>query len=89
VALNWGASSTDGVAYNIFRGTSSGGEGTTPIDTSAITSLTYTDTNVTRGADYDYMVKLWIRPAAARLRMKWRQTYRTLSLAMRDSIPNP
>jgi Abnormal spindle-like microcephaly-assoc'd, ASPM-SPD-2-Hydin len=57
VALNWGASSTDGVTYNVFKGTSSGGESTTPINTSPVTSLSYTDTNVTPGTDYYYYVE--------------------------------
>jgi len=57
VVLSWGASSTSGVTYNVFRGTSSGGEGTTPINSSPVTQLTYTDTNVTPGSDYYYTVE--------------------------------
>jgi hypothetical protein len=57
VALTWSASPTGGVTYNVFRGTSSGGEGTTPINPSAITSLTYADTNVTPGSSYYYTVE--------------------------------
>jgi archaellum component FlaF (FlaF/FlaG flagellin family) len=57
VVLTWGASPTNGVTYNVFRGTSSGGEGTTPINPSPITSLTYTDTNVTPGTNYYYTVE--------------------------------
>jgi hypothetical protein len=57
VVLSWGASPTNGVTYNVFRGTSSGGESTTPINPSAITSLSYTDTNVTPGATYYYYVE--------------------------------
>jgi hypothetical protein len=45
------------VTYNVFRGTSSGGEGTTPVNPSAITSLTYTDTGVTPGVNYYYYVE--------------------------------
>jgi hypothetical protein len=57
VMLTWSASPTGGVTYNVFRGTSSGGEGTTPINPSAITSLTFTDTNVTPGTTYYYTVE--------------------------------
>jgi hypothetical protein len=57
VMLTWSASPTGGVTYNVFRGTTSGGEGTTPINTSPITSLSYTDTNVTPGATYYYTVE--------------------------------
>ena len=57
VVLTWNASPTGGVSYNIFRGTSSGGEGTTPINTSSITSLTFTDANITPGSTYYYTVE--------------------------------
>lgn len=56
VLLNWGASSTSGVTYSVFRGTTAGGEGTTPI-ASGISALTYTDTNVTAGTTYFYTVE--------------------------------
>jgi hypothetical protein len=56
VVLSWGASSTQGVTYNVFRGTTPGGEGTTPI-TTGVSALTYTDTNVTAGASYYYTVE--------------------------------
>ncbi len=55
--LTWAASPTSGVTYNVFRGTSSGGEGTTPINSSPITALMYTDTNVTPGTNYYYTIK--------------------------------
>jgi hypothetical protein len=57
VVLTWGASPTSGVAYNMFRGTSSGGEGTAAINTSPISVLTYTDTNVAAGTTYYYTVE--------------------------------
>jgi hypothetical protein len=57
VLLSWDASPTGGVTYNVFRGTTSGGEGTTPINPSAITLLTFTDTNVTPGSAYYYTVE--------------------------------
>ncbi|HEY6465962.1 MAG TPA: choice-of-anchor D domain-containing protein [Candidatus Acidoferrales bacterium] len=57
VVLTWDASPTGGVTYNVFRGTTSSGESTTPINPSSITSLTYTDTNVTPGSTYYYTVE--------------------------------
>jgi len=57
VVLSWDASPTNGVTYNVFRGTSSGAEGTTPINPSPVYSLSYTDTNVTPGTDYYYYVE--------------------------------
>ena len=57
VVLTWSASPTGGVTYNVFRGTSAGGEGTTPINTSPITLLTFTDTNVTPGTTYYYTIE--------------------------------
>lgn len=57
VVLSWDQSSTSGVTYNVYRGTSSGGEGTTPINLSPVTLLTFTDTNVTPGTDYFYYVE--------------------------------
>jgi hypothetical protein len=57
VVLSWNASPTGGVTYNVFRGTSSGGEGTTPINTSPVNLLTYTDTSVTPGGNYYYTVE--------------------------------
>jgi len=57
VALMWGASSTSGVTYNVFRGTSPGGESTTALNSSPISSLTYTDANVTSGQTYYYVVE--------------------------------
>ncbi len=57
VVLTWEASPTGGVTYNVFRGTASGAEGTTPINTSPIPALTYTDANVTPGTGYYYTVE--------------------------------
>jgi len=45
------------VTYNVFRGTSKGGEGTTPINSTAISGVAYTDTNVTSGQSYFYTVE--------------------------------
>jgi hypothetical protein len=53
VSLAWTASS-GATSYNIYRSTTSGGEGTTPVATTASTS--YTDTGLTNGTTYWYKV---------------------------------
>jgi beta-glucanase (GH16 family) len=55
VALNWTAA-TGATSYNVYRGTSTGGESTTPIATN-VTAATYTDTGLTNGTAYYYEVK--------------------------------
>lgn len=57
VVLTWDASPTMGVTYNVFRGTAAGAEGTTPINTSPVAALTYTDVNVAPGTGYYYTVE--------------------------------
>ena len=54
VSLTWTAS-TNATSYSVYRGTSSGGEGSTAIGTSTGTS--YNDTTVTNGTKYYYTVK--------------------------------
>jgi len=57
VILAWTASATPGVVgYNVYRGTTSGGESPTPINSAAINGATYVDVNVTAGVTYYYMV---------------------------------
>ncbi|MGD0817577.1 MAG: fibronectin type III domain-containing protein [Methanomassiliicoccales archaeon] len=59
IQLNWSAPSSVGTGiteYRIFRGTTSGGEGTTPIATVSGTILTFTDVNVVTGTPYEYTV---------------------------------
>jgi hypothetical protein len=56
VSLAWMASSTSGVTYNVFRGTATGGESTTPLNSSPVSATGYTDTNVTSGQIYFYVV---------------------------------
>ena len=57
VALTWNTSPTSGInGYNVFRGTASGAEGTTPLNSSPISGLTYTDTTVVSGQTYFYVV---------------------------------
>ncbi|HEX3965523.1 MAG TPA: malectin domain-containing carbohydrate-binding protein, partial [Trebonia sp.] len=53
VGLSWTAS-TGATSYSIYRGTTSGGEGSTPVATT--TSTTYTDTGLTNGTKYYYKV---------------------------------
>src|SRR5262249_62280267 len=53
-ALSW-AASPGAVSYNLYRGTSSGGEGSTPYR-SGLTSPAFTDTGLTNGATYYYQV---------------------------------
>jgi Abnormal spindle-like microcephaly-assoc'd, ASPM-SPD-2-Hydin/Protein of unknown function (DUF1573) len=57
VQLSWGASSTGGVTYNVYRGTASGAEGTTPINPNSISGTSFTDGNVASGTIYFYVVK--------------------------------
>jgi len=54
VALSWTASS-GAASYNIYRGTSAGGESTTAIATE-VTTTTYTNTGLTNGTAYYYKV---------------------------------
>jgi len=57
VILTWTASVTSGVAgYNVYRGTTPGGESSTPLNSTPINGTTYTDENVTAGASYYYVV---------------------------------
>lgn len=59
VTLNWTASVTPGVTgYNIYRGTTAGGEGAQSINTSIITgATTFIDTTVVSGTTYFYTAK--------------------------------
>jgi hypothetical protein len=54
VDLSW-SSSAGATSYNVYRGTSSGGEGSTPIAT-GITATNYTDATVADGTTYYYKV---------------------------------
>jgi fibronectin type 3 domain-containing protein len=60
VSLTWSPPSSNGgsliTGYDIYRGTSAGGESTTPLNTSPVTSTNYTDTTVTNGTPYYYVV---------------------------------
>jgi fibronectin type 3 domain-containing protein len=54
VTLNWTASS-GATSYNVYRGTTAGGESATPLAT-GLTSISYADTAVTNGTTYYYKV---------------------------------
>jgi fibronectin type 3 domain-containing protein len=57
VILSWTASTTTGVTgYNVYRGTTSGGESSTPLNSTPISATTFTDEGVTAGTEYYYQV---------------------------------
>ena len=57
VILSWTASTASGVeGYNVYRGTNSGGESSTPLNSTPTNGTTFTDENVTAGATYYYVV---------------------------------
>jgi hypothetical protein len=57
VILSWTASTSSGVVgYNVYRGTTSGGESSTPLNSSPINGATFTDSNVTAGQAYYYVI---------------------------------
>ena len=57
VTLNWTApAGVSGATYDVYRGTTSGGESATPIAT-GVSATTYTDTALTDGTAYFYTVK--------------------------------
>jgi fibronectin type 3 domain-containing protein len=52
--MTWTASTSTVVGYNVYRGTTSGGP-YVKINSSLITTLTYTDTTVQSGTTYYYV----------------------------------
>lgn len=57
VLLTWGASTSTGVVgYNVFRSTSPAGPFTTPLNTTPVTNLTFTDPTAVIGNTYTYAV---------------------------------
>jgi alpha-glucosidase len=58
VILSWAASETPGViGYDIYRGTASGGESGTPINSAPVNTTTYVDANVKAGTTYYYVLR--------------------------------
>jgi fibronectin type 3 domain-containing protein len=59
VMLSWTVPNSDGgspiTGYNVYRGTSAGGEGSTPVATNVVSS-SFTDTGLTNGTTYYYKV---------------------------------
>ena len=57
VILSWSASTGSGImGYNVYRGTTSGGESSTPLNSAPINGTAFTDSNVTAGQTYYYVV---------------------------------
>jgi titin len=57
VILTWTASATSGVVgYDVYRGTTSGGESATALNSTPINGTTYADENVTAGGTYYYVI---------------------------------
>jgi hypothetical protein len=57
VIITWSPSETPGVVgYNVYRGTTPGGESSTPLNSSPIYGTSCADENVTEGASYYYWV---------------------------------
>lgn len=55
ICLTWVASTTSGVTYNVYRATTAGGENySTPLNTSAITGLVFSDVTDAIGTTYFY-----------------------------------
>ena len=58
VILTWNASPMSGVSgYDVYRGTTPGGESATPLNSSPVPGTTFADTNVQAGQRYYYVVK--------------------------------
>ena len=61
VSLTWTAPASNGgsavTSYNVYRGTSAGGEGSTAVGTVNGTTLSFTDTGLTNGTTYYYTLK--------------------------------
>src|ERR1035441_908612 len=56
VILSWTGSTSPGVTgYTIYRGTTSGGESTSPLNSTSINGTNFTDEIVTAGAAYYYL----------------------------------
>jgi endoglucanase Acf2/fibronectin type 3 domain-containing protein len=56
VDLSWAAPSGSVTGYNVYRGTSAGGESATPLNATPITGTNFQDTTVSPGNSYYYTV---------------------------------
>ena len=63
--LSWTAATGTVTGYNVYRGTTAGGESTTPINSSPLSAgaTSYADTTVAAGSTYYYVVKAINGPA--------------------------
>ena len=58
VALNWVASTTSGVTYNVYRATNSGGYNySTPLNPTPISNTSFTDCTIALGHSYYYVIR--------------------------------
>jgi hypothetical protein len=57
IDLSWAAPSGSVTGYNVYRGSSSGGESTTPLNSTPITGTSFQDTTVTPANTYWYIVE--------------------------------
>ena len=55
MTLEWDASTTSGVSFSVYRGTSAGGP--YALIASGVTATTYTDTTVRSGVTYFYVAR--------------------------------
>jgi hypothetical protein len=56
VTLNWAASATSGVTYNVYRATTSGGY-STPLNSTQISGTSFSDCSAASGQTYYYVVR--------------------------------
>jgi hypothetical protein len=56
ISLSWTASSSPVSGYNVYRGTTSNGPYATKLNSSLVTTVDYTDSTVTDGTTYYYVV---------------------------------
>jgi fibronectin type 3 domain-containing protein len=56
VGLNWNASTSSVVGYNVYRGTSASGPFSTKLNGSTVGSTSFTDSTVSSGTTYYYVV---------------------------------
>jgi hypothetical protein len=57
ISLSWTASTTSGATYRVYRGTSAGGEATTPIGTSTTANYSDTDSTLQPNTTYYYYIR--------------------------------